>query len=696
MLISLTLTNFQKHRSFHHDFQAGLTLITGTNWAGKSTIMRGVIYCLFSGSALAIRNNNLVSRGEKTLEATLVFRVHGLTGHQDYTVTRGLNKAELRLNGEVVASGQTPVTAMIQSLIGEAKSFLTYQTARQGEADGLLTLGSTKLAQHINAVTGVEVVDQVLERIKLRRASYTGLQDLASRQDLELFHLEAQCEQQGLFLADKQQQHTTIQNQHAQLHVEQAAADKTFQHLRSQWQAYLHYQQRQAEYQHHYTAAQERLQAAERLLQDNPDVDLNAAYRDFTRLLAASQAHQHAAGLIAPLEAALLEAESVIAQLRTQASEVQEPEGLSARLTQARQALSQDESALATALSGLQEGICPTCQRPLGDDNEIHDLQQQATQLYCRIAEQKIDIQDLDQQWSAYERASQAAATVRTAITQWQSYREQQRCALEQAALILNQHPHIDAQELEQAKQHYDQLAMSQQARRSALLEQEQATLMLSKLGTVPDPVPEVPEAYVRQAEQALLTLRESSRTLEREEAVLKAEIGLHAKALTNDQQQLHTLQQRHAVTQAQLKHDSLLAELAKYLRDNRDRFTQQAWAALLAYANQFISEASGGDMTELRRTAEGDFTFVENGEELPLELASGMQLAILGVAIKLALAAAVGSRFEVLLFDEISAAASDENALRLTECLARSGQQVVLISHRSADAAVAQDVIAL
>ena len=110
--------------------------------------------------------------------------------------------------------------------------------------------------------------------------SYTHLQDLASRQDLELFHLEAQCEQQGLFLEDKQQQHTTLIAQQQQLHVEQAAADQLFQQLRSGWQAYLHYQQRQAEYQHHYQAAQERLQAAERLLQDNPDVDLNAAYRD--------------------------------------------------------------------------------------------------------------------------------------------------------------------------------------------------------------------------------------------------------------------------------------------------------------------------------------------------------------------------------------------------------------------------------
>lgn len=696
MLISLALTNFQKHRSFSHDFQNGLTLVTAENWRGKTTLMRGLLYALFGSTAVQVKAANLVTRGEKSMEVQLVFRVHGLTGHQDYTVTRGLNKAELRLNGEVVASGQTPVTAMIQSLIGEAKSFLTYQCSKQGEADGLLTLGSTKLAQHINAVTGVEVVDQVLERIKLRRASYTGLQDLASRMDLELLHLEAQCEQQSLLLRDKQQQHTTLISQQQQLHVEQAAADQQFQHLRAQWQAYLHYQQRSAEYQHHYQDAQERLQAAERLLQANPDVDLNAAYRDFTRLLAASQAHQHAAGLMGPLQAALREADAVIAQLRTQQSEVQEPDGLSQRLSTARQTLAQEESALAIALGGLREGICPTCQRPLADDQEIHDLHQQATQLQLKITAHRIYVDDLERQWASFERASQAAATVQTALTQWQSYREQQQHALEQAQQLLSQHPHIDAQELEQAKQAYDQLAMSQQARRSALLEQEQATLALGKLGSVPDPVPEVPEEHVRQAEQALLTLRESSRTLEREAAVLSAEIGLHAKALTNDQQQLHTLQQRRAETQAQLKHDSLLAELAKYLRDNRDRFTQQAWAALLAYANQFIQDASGGDMTELRRTAEGDFTFVENNEELPLELASGMQLAILGVAIKLALAAAVGSRFEVLLFDEISAAASDENALRLTECLARSGQQVVLISHRSADAAVAQDVIAL
>ena len=51
---------------------------------------------------------------------------------------------------------------------------------------------------------------------------------------------------------------------------------------------------------------------------------------------------------------------------------------------------------------------------------------------------------------------------------------------------------------------------------------------------------------------------------------------------------------------------------------------------------------------------------------------------------------------YSVLLLDEVSAAASDENALRLTECLAATGQQVFLITHREADAVAAQDVIAL
>ena len=85
MLLSLTLTNFQKHRTFNHAFQAGLTLVTGENWRGKTSIIRGLLYALFGSTASQVRAANLVSRGEKTMEVQLVFR----SGDLEYEVTRG-------------------------------------------------------------------------------------------------------------------------------------------------------------------------------------------------------------------------------------------------------------------------------------------------------------------------------------------------------------------------------------------------------------------------------------------------------------------------------------------------------------------------------------------------------------------------------------------------------------------------------
>ena len=62
----------------------------------------------------------------------------------------------------------------------------------------------------------------------------------------------------------------------------------------------------------------------------------------------------------------------------------------------------------------------------------------------------------------------------------------------------------------------------------------------------------------------------------------------------------------------------------------------------------------------------------------------------------RMCIARALANHPEVLLLDEVSAAASDDNALQLATCLARTGQQILLVSHRDADAAVAGDVIAL
>lgn len=87
-----------------------------------------MLYALFGTSAVNVKAGNLVSRNNPGMEVSLAFQV----GEQHYRVVRGPKKAELHQDSALVASGQNPVTAMIESLIGDAKSFLTFQTARQG------------------------------------------------------------------------------------------------------------------------------------------------------------------------------------------------------------------------------------------------------------------------------------------------------------------------------------------------------------------------------------------------------------------------------------------------------------------------------------------------------------------------------------------------------------------------------------
>ena len=71
MLTTLILTNFQKHAHLTHTFKPGLTLVTGPNWSGKTTILRAVLYALFGTSAVNVKAGNLVSRNNPGMEVVL-------------------------------------------------------------------------------------------------------------------------------------------------------------------------------------------------------------------------------------------------------------------------------------------------------------------------------------------------------------------------------------------------------------------------------------------------------------------------------------------------------------------------------------------------------------------------------------------------------------------------------------------------
>lgn len=689
MLTTLTLTHFQKHAHLTHTFKPGLTLVTGPNWSGKTTILRAVLYALFGTSAVNVRAGNLVARSGSGMEVSLTFQV----GAQPYQVVRGPRRAELYQDIALVASGQNPVTAMIESLIGDSKSFLTFQTARQGEASGLLTLGAAKLAQHIDTVTGVDTVDMVLERAKTARDALAAVPGLLAEAEREHQEYQTRLEALEQELAPLQAEILAQQAQLASASEITKAAMHTWSEANAGLTAYQAYARELGEFTRRRDEAESDLRIARRDLDQFPEQNVEALYQRLVSVQEVAQSHALQAHAYQQWQTQYEALERGVAALLPQTASVPLPDleaasEQSQRLSRAwMQAIEERDQ----AQRSLTAATCHACGRPFAD----HDLQ--AAQ--ARLSAAQLHVEQIH---PVAEEARSAVQSLRAKHAAQDSL-QQQIVALQtqQRALVRPPEPGLceAGSHLADLQRQYQKSVKVQAARAQALKELQAAEATQRQASAWLASVVAVPEVHQEQVGQALRDYHAAYQAYQLEDQ-LAGNLRMREYALQQELAGARAAMDRAAARlgplQQQAQRSERLTQLMKYLRDSRERFTTHAWANLLAYASTFVQEASGGALTELRRTAGGEFTYVEDGEELPLELASGQQLAILGVAAKLALAAAVGSSFEVLLLDEVSAAASDDNALQLATCLARTGQQILLVSHRDADAAVAGDVIAL
>lgn len=696
MLNTLTLTNFQKHRDLTVSFSGGLNLIVGENWAGKSTVQRAILYALFGASAVPTSADTLTTMGESGMQVVLSFG--------EYTVTRGRNKATLEGPQGVEATGQTSVTARIEEILGiSAKNFLAFQVARQDEAGALLSLGAPKLAGYINAVTGVDLVDTVLDRAKdrltetkasladseSRVARYSELMDQLSR----LAVSKAQAEEASLL--KRQQAGRT-----------QAAAQSTRE------MATRLYQRRQD--------AEDSLRSREVLERSVTDLtqqlqDLGDApaapeesslvwlEQQFKEAQANQQRHRQLQEEIQAQSAKLEEANASIQTLEAAIAQ-QEPYDLSVvqAWANAAQANWQTAQAEVTRLeSAAKSAICPTCQRPYDLAHPI-DFAPQLEQAKSHLAEMETRRKEASGVVEAAEKADLHWRLLQSKLGQWMAYQADVLALLETSRGRLSglEEPKTEAwlQPLS------TELARGKAARQALFSFQQKQQVIAGLLGSAREALAKLapPAVDLPSSEQVSTALEQANRC-----EVEAASAASDALAAERELQQVvgewslaqalqGPLEQKLARDREALGRKQQLEQLSKYLRDNRDRFSAEIWQQLLGYASEFIRVATQGSTTALQRTSDGDFQYLENDRVFPVELASGMQRAILGTGLKMAMSAALGGPADFLLFDEISASASDENSTLLTQVLAGIGQQVVLISHRQGDTVAADAVIEL
>jgi len=695
VLEQIELRNFQKPQNLAHSFSPGLNLCFGPNWKGKSSFLGAIIYALFGSKALPIKQSNLVTFGQKSMQVSLTFSI----SDNRYRVVRGTSGARIYKSdsSEPFAAGHGPVTEEIERLVGPAKQFLSYQVALQGEGNALLLLGSAKLAQHIEQILGVDLIDLALERIKEERSDADYVKASISERDERLKSTKsdlAEAVSRKTVTAENLQQREQFIS--AKL-SEKSALSKEIEDLRSSVD-----QRKSIESELSMLHSVEYL---EQLIQEaeseqtthitneyltNLYSEIQASQQNFSQRKHAADDVSHIKERISKLVVPVLPKEPDLTNLHHVVSLVRDLEG-DIRLVTSK--ISEQEKALKT-------GICQACNRPFDNFNpeeingSLAKLKEEVASLEQRKASAEREEQELLALKSQYEDASRAhdeAAKTKAKLSG----------DLQEAEAILARLPLVTVKSLQEAFDTYTEAHAQAQAAEAKKKELEALRANLeqtrAKRGALVSRLAQVPPVEGDQIEQRQVRLTELERSLSEHQQFAAMERGQLSEldpVITRLTSQETILVEEIKDLQARSARHLLLARLAKYLRANRESFSKHAWDRLLGLASRFAEGASGGAMTALQRDQDGGFVYVEGGEERPIEVASGHQKAIFGVALKVALAQTLGSPFQTLLLDEVSAAAEEENALRLTEQLASFGSQIVLVSHRESDTVLAQSVV--
>jgi DNA repair exonuclease SbcCD ATPase subunit len=691
MIKHLKLANFQRHASLDLDFTPGLNLIVGPNWAGKTTILRAIAYAIGGSSLSDVKAANLIKDGEKDFLVELTFELDKKT----YVVTRSKNLTKVTVDGDVKATGQTSVTDFLGEVLGiSAKHFQSFYQVRQNEADQLLKLGAAKLSQILNDVTGVDLIERMTDRCKSEITELRWSIETVKQLQLKLEEAQGQLPEMEVYVKSLtdylestgpvlQQWETWIENKETEVaDLERAfvLAERYKRDADLLKQEVAHLQESLDKLGDLSPVTQADIENANSRLQ---------TLREQQKRQNIEREHKQALGWrITAIEDELqnLQLLPVEIDIDTLHQQKQERERFKAEA----------DAVVNAATQALSSAFCPTCQRAFEDHDpealEIHLEHTKGDQAAVRANYNEFMV---------FYRIQSELLAKNTATEQKRTALQDELTAAQHDHNLLNPpDPDLINTEIESQQEHIASLKLNLA---SYLTKEKEHFALTARLTAAQNKLDILVEPDSLPEESALILLRQELNDGRNTYAQTQRQ---HTEQLTRHAEwntKLQTLQSK--CSQARDEIENLkpkanrvlqMQALTKFLRSNRDRYLANIWTQITSYTNSFVSEVTGGEITELRRARSGDFVYVENGVERPVELASGMQGAILGVALKLALGAALGGARRLLLIDEATAGASDENSLLFTQLLKNFGGQSLMVTHRSADASVADHVLQL
>ena len=717
MINEVSMKNFKQHRDLTLQFGPKVTSITGPNRAGKSTVLKAILYALFGAAAAGVKAH-LWNWGAGEMDDKNVAISVTLPKYRQVTLTRSESGARLRSqDGTLLASGHSAVTKFIEEAMGmRSQDLRTLCYSPQGETQGILTMGPTALQSKVEGLAQMSVVDGVLAALGADVNRYEGR--LSSLPDTAELH-ERQCE-----LRDTNIAVGAVLTVQERISEELGSASDLLGKAKEGYaRAVNHrveYEALEQEIQGNRVSAEQAASEIETLGEQlkrinitDADVENALAKRDEAeRFLKETEKCSYDERVRQDKVKALCNQQKALAEdVRNHNAAVLELSSIEPvlqALTAAKSKADGEEAAARADVNRLQKAeratLCPTCKRPL-DAIELVNIQ-----AALRTAAQRLDaivdarsrmlpsVQDATARVNTARRelrygADTVLTEVSKQIEELSSDRHTNLAALE-ALCNVHKGNYTETQRVadgvlksaEKIKSIRQAIAC-REARSNAL--KEATGRLLTRQAAIPKFSVEsekirVDEWGVKHNELVnnMIEVTKKLRVLESEATQLANTVAILEKAKA-DAEDVH-------------KDLALASQLQKYLRANRTRLASDLWDGLLNYASALTSSATGGVLSGLSRTPSGDFTVVEDGRTVPVTESSGAQRSIMGLALRVALTKVFYGNGLFLMLDEATADASDETAAAVAGMLRSLDMQVVSVSHRTGDVVNAGEIIEL
>lgn len=768
-LNALTLTNFRQHAESRIEFDLGLTGIIGPNGAGKSTILEAIAWALYGQSAVrgtrdSIRNLRAGARAPVRVELDF-----DLARHR-YRVIRGLTNAELYLDGgsEPIASTITEVSEHLARRLGMTRSefFNTYFTG-QKELSVMATMAPADRAQFLSRVLGYDRIRAAQgigrERRKEIVARISGVKELmpdaAMVLALEEDAVRRQREAAGR-LASAEQAHgaavaalsvlaprweaaqrarDALQQLVSDLRVAEADAAA----LAREAERVARELDGVAEARRSLDAIAAELAPLNELLEEFRRLDdlareegrrraLAESLRALAEELAALRARQ------ASLAATAASADETATTLRARAAALAEATAsFEARHTEwvrdlqeattRRDALRvqyQDVKAQRDRIVDLgEDGICPTCQRVLGDhyrtvfdglEEQLETIAVDGKYFATRVEQLEAmkaafrsmederramaqEVSELERTLARVQAASQDLALVGRELSAKEQRHDQVMRELREipAGFDAARHAELEREVARLGPLNEQAARLSARVDRELALREEQERVA-RRLADATDRVAALRERYEETAFSEEDLQRQKQEYDEAQASVRAAELALQAArsdaaraveavaSATRQREELRRAQELLSRLEGERRvHD----ELDRAFSDLRTELNFQLRPELSDLASRFLGELTDGRYAELELDDQYNLIVLEDG--VPKPVISGGEEDLSNLVLRLAISQMIadrsGQNFSLLVLDEVFGSLDVARRQNVVDLLRRVGdrfEQVILITH--------------